>query len=57
MGKGGASLASLNSDVTGGIPQDVTDLVQKREQEIRDGLFRVNIAEEQPTGSVVAPEK
>ncbi len=57
MGKGGASLASLNTDVKGGIPTDVADLVAKREQEIRDGLFRVNIAEEQPPGSVVAAEK
>mgnify|MGYP000368442003 CR=1 FL=1 len=57
MGKGGASLAPLNMDVKGGIPQDVADLVEKREQEILDGLFRVNIAEEQPAGSVVAPEK
>lgn len=57
MGKGGASLAALNTEVKGGIPQEVADLVAKREQEIRDGLFRVNIAEEQPTGSVVAPEK
>lgn len=57
MGKGGASLASLNTEVKGGIPQDVADLVAKREQEIRDGLFRVDIAEEQPAGSVVAPEK
>lgn len=57
MGKGGASLAPLNTEVKGGIPQDIADLVAKREQEIRKGLFRVNIAEEQPTGSVVAPEK
>jgi basic membrane protein A and related proteins len=57
MGKNGASLAPLNADVQGGIPKEVSDLVAKREQEIRDGLFRVNIAEEQPAGSVVAPEK
>jgi basic membrane lipoprotein Med (substrate-binding protein (PBP1-ABC) superfamily) len=57
MGKGGASLAPLNTEIKGGLPKDVVDLVEKREQEIRDGLFRVNIAEEQPTGSVVAPEK
>ncbi|MBA2460493.1 MAG: BMP family protein [Actinobacteria bacterium] len=57
MGKGGAGLAPLNTEVKGGIPQDVGDLVKKREQEILDGLFRVNIAEEQPPGSVVAAEK
>jgi basic membrane lipoprotein Med (substrate-binding protein (PBP1-ABC) superfamily) len=57
MGKGGASLAPVNTEVTGGVPAAVTDLVAKREQEIRDGLFRVNIAEEQPAGSVVAAAK
>ena len=54
MGKGGASLAPLNLDVKGGIPESVVQLVQKREQEIRDGLFRVDISERQPPGSVVA---
>lgn len=57
MGKGGASLAPLNTGVTGGIPQDITDLVKNREREILDGIFRVNIAEEQPPGSIVAAEK
>ena len=57
MGKGGASLAPLNTEVKGGIPQELADLVAKREQEIRAGHFRVNIAEAQPTGSDVAPEK
>jgi basic membrane lipoprotein Med (substrate-binding protein (PBP1-ABC) superfamily) len=57
MGKGGASLAPINTEVTGGVPQAIADLIAKREQEIRDGLFRVNIAEEQPAGSVVAAAK
>jgi basic membrane protein A and related proteins len=55
MGKGGASLAPLNTGVMGGIPQDVQSLVEKREQEIKNGIFRVNIDEAQPAGSVVAP--
>jgi basic membrane protein A and related proteins len=54
MGKGGASLAEINTDVEGGVPQDVVDLVEKREQEIKSGVFRVNIDEAQPRGSVVA---
>lgn len=54
MGKNGASLAPINTGVTGGIPADVVELVEQREQEIRDGLFRVDISERQPPGSVVA---
>jgi hypothetical protein len=39
--------------VQGGLPQQLLAKVQKREQEIKKGLFRVDIAEEQPPGSVV----
>jgi basic membrane protein A and related proteins len=52
--KGGASLAPLNTGVKGGIPSEVSDLVEKREEEIKQGLFRVDISERQPPGSVVA---
>ncbi len=54
MGKGGASLAPVNTNVRGGVPKEAVDLVEKREQEIRDGIFRVDIREHQPPGSVVA---
>jgi basic membrane protein A len=54
MGKGGATLAPLNEQVKGGLPQPVQKLVQKREQEIKSGVFRVDIDEAQPAGSVVA---
>jgi basic membrane protein A and related proteins len=54
MGKGGASLAPVNEGVRGGIPADVVSLVGEKEQEIRNGLFRVDIEERQPPGSVVA---
>jgi basic membrane protein A len=53
VAKGGASLAPINTDVQGGLPQQLLAKVQKREQEIKKGLFRVDIAEEQPPGSVV----
>jgi basic membrane lipoprotein Med (substrate-binding protein (PBP1-ABC) superfamily) len=52
--KGGASLAPLNTGVKGGIPSEVSELVEKREEEIKQGLFRVDISERQPPGSVVA---
>ncbi len=47
MGKGGASLAPYH-DTADSIPQELQDTVEQREQEIQDGLFRVNIEEEQP---------
>jgi basic membrane protein A len=57
MGKGGASLAPINTEVKGGLPQKVVNVVKKREREIRKGLFRVDIDEAQPAGSVVAKKE
>src|SRR5215208_5067796 len=57
MGKGGASLAPLNTAVEGGIPMPVQNLVSKREKAIKSGTFRVNIDEAQPAGSVIAEKK
>jgi basic membrane protein A len=57
VGKGGASLAPINTDVKGGIAPAVVDLVEKKEQEIKNGLFRVDIDEAQPRGSVIAEKK
>ncbi len=47
MAKGGAHLAPYHG-MDEQIPDDVLALVEQREQEIRDGLFRVNIDEEAP---------
>jgi basic membrane protein A len=55
MAKGGASLAPLH-DFEESLDPDVLAIVQQREQEIRDGLFRVNINEDIPTGAVVPEE-
>jgi len=49
--KGGASLAPINTDVTGGIPQELLDQVTAKEQEIQSGVFRVDINEAQPPAS------
>ncbi len=51
MAKGGASLAPINTEVKGGIPQDLIDMVKAREEEILKGLFRVDIDEAQPPAS------
>ena len=50
-GKGGATLAAINTDVTGGVPADLVSAVQAKEQEILSGLFRVDITESQPAAS------
>jgi basic membrane protein A and related proteins len=51
VGKGGASLAPINADVAGGIPDDLIEQVEAKEQEIVSGLFRVDIDEAQPPAS------
>jgi basic membrane lipoprotein Med (substrate-binding protein (PBP1-ABC) superfamily) len=51
VGKGGASLAPINTDVTGGIPQELIDTVTAKEDEIKSGLFRVDIDEAPPPAS------
>ena len=52
MGKGGASLAPINTDVKcAEISDDLVQKVKQREQEIKEGLFRVDINEAQPPAS------
>ncbi len=45
VGKGGAALAPINTDIGGGIPADLATQVQQREGEIKAGTFRVDINE------------
>ncbi len=53
--KGGAMLADINTGVTGGVPQALLDQVTAKENEIRTGIFRVDINENTPPGAVVPP--
>lgn len=53
--KGGASLAEINTTVTGGVPQALVDQVIAKESDIRSGLFRVDINEATPPGAVIPP--
>lgn len=53
LAKGGATLASINTSVSGGVPQELINSVNARESEIRSGAFRVDINESQPAGSVL----
>ncbi|MEN8235283.1 MAG: BMP family protein [Actinomycetota bacterium] len=52
LAKGGASLAPINADVTGGVDQALIDAVEAKEAEIKSGAFRVDINEAEPAGSV-----
>ncbi|HET7677940.1 MAG TPA: BMP family protein, partial [Candidatus Limnocylindrales bacterium] len=55
MAKGGAALAPINTGVKGGVPADLVAKVQAKEAEIRSGIFRVDIQEGTPPGSVIPP--
>lgn len=51
VAKGGATLAPINTDVMGGVPQELIDQVKAKEAEIKSGLFRVDIDEAPPPAS------
>ena len=49
--KGGATLAAINMAVKCGLSQDLVDKVTAKENYIKNGLFRVDIAESPPPAS------
>lgn len=51
MRNGGSSLAPINTDVPGGIPQDLIDKVTAKQKDIMDGTFETPIDESAPAGS------
>jgi basic membrane lipoprotein Med (substrate-binding protein (PBP1-ABC) superfamily) len=51
VAKGGASLAPINMAVKCGLTQELVDQVTAKEEEIKSGLFRVDITESQPPAS------
>ena len=53
VGKGGAALAEINTDVLGGVPEDIIAAVEEREAQIKAGTFRVDITESTPPGSTI----
>lgn len=57
VAKGGATLAPINEDVTGGISADLIQQVKDKEAEIISGLFRVDIDEAQPPASSAAAKE
>lgn len=51
MKNGGSSLAPINTDVPGGIPQALIDKVTAKQKAIMDGTFTTPIDENPPAGS------
>lgn len=51
VGKGGASLAPINMAVKCGLSQELVDRVTAKENDIKSGLFRVDITESPPPAS------
>ena len=52
VAKGGATLAEINTAVTGGIPADVVAKATAAMEAIKSGALRVDINEAIPAGSV-----
>ena len=52
MGKGGASLAPINTEVKGGVGAKLIAKVRALQARIKSGALRVDIDEAQPSGSV-----
>ena len=51
VGKGGAALAPINTDLVKEVPAELVDQVLAREADIKSGLYRVVINEAVPAGS------
>ncbi len=56
MENGGSSLAPINTDVPGGVPQDLIDQVMAKQQAIKDGDFTTPVDESAPAGSTTVGE-
>jgi basic membrane lipoprotein Med (substrate-binding protein (PBP1-ABC) superfamily) len=54
MKNGGSNIADINTDITGGVPQDLVDKVMAKKQEIESGDFEVEVDESAPKGSITA---
>jgi hypothetical protein len=51
--KGGSSLAEINTAVKGGLPGDLVAKAEEALASIKSGVFRVDVNEAVPAGSVV----
>ncbi len=51
MVNSGSALAPINTEVTGGVPQDVISMVEAKQAEIKSGDFTTPVDEKTPAGS------
>lgn len=57
MKNGGSSLADLNRDIVGGIPDAIIKEIEAKQAEIMDGSFVTPVNEKAPAGSIDASKK
>lgn len=52
MKEGGSELAPINTDIVGGVPDELVQQVEEKEQAILDGSFTTPVDESAPAGSI-----
>ena len=52
MKEGGSELAPINTDIVGGVPEELVQQVEEMEQAILDGSFTTPVDESAPAGSI-----
>ncbi len=52
MKEGGSDIAPINTDIVGGVPDDLVQQVEDKKQEILDGSFTTPVDESAPKGSI-----
>ena len=52
MKEGGSDIAPINTDIVGGVPDDLVKQVEDKKQEILDGSFTTPVDESAPKGSI-----
>jgi basic membrane lipoprotein Med (substrate-binding protein (PBP1-ABC) superfamily) len=57
MKEGGSELAPINTDVVGGVPDDLMKKVEDKQAAIMDGSFTTPVDESEPAGSIDVSQK
>jgi basic membrane protein A and related proteins len=57
MKEGGSELAPLNTDIVGGIPDDLAKQIEDKKQAMLDGSFTTPVDESAPAGSIDVSKK
>ena len=57
MKEGGSELAQINTDVVGGVPDELVQKVEDKKAAIMDGSFDTPVDESAPAGSIDVSKK